>query len=44
MPKKSNFKDLSDGFIKMVQKKINLRPRENLIFFAPKDEFFKHFI
>ena len=44
IPKKSNFNDFSDGFIKKVQKKINLRPREKLNFSAPKDEFFKHFL
>ena len=44
IPKKSNFNDFSDGFIKKVQKKINLRTREKLNFSASKDEFFKHFI
>ena len=44
IPKKSIFNDFSDGFIKKVQKKINLRPREKLNFSAPKDEFFKHFL
>ena len=34
--KKSKFNDFSDGFIKKVQKKINLRPREKLNFSALK--------
>ena len=44
IPKKSNFNDFSDGFIKKVQKKINLRPGEKLNFSTYKDEFFNHFI
>lgn len=41
IPKKANFNDFSDAFIKNVGKKLNLRPRKKLNFSTPKDEFFK---
>lgn len=41
IPKKSNFNDFSDEFIKNVGKKLNLRPRKRLGFSTPKQEFFK---
>lgn len=41
IPKKSNFKDFSDKYIKNVAKKLNNRPRKKLNFSTPKTEFFK---
>ena len=41
IPKKSNFNDFSDQYIKNVAKKLNLRPRKKLNFSNPKTEFFK---
>ena len=41
IPKKSNFDDFSDNYIKNVGKKLNLRPRKKLNFSTPKEEFFK---
>lgn len=41
IPKKSNFDDFSDEYIKNVGRKLNLRPRKRLGFSTPKDEFFK---
>ena len=41
IPKKSNFNDFSDQFIKNIAKKLNLRPRKKLGFSNPKTEFFK---
>ena len=41
IPKRSNFNDFSDQFIKNVAKKLNLRPRKKLGFSNPKTEFFK---
>lgn len=41
IPKGTDFRDLSDEFIKEVQYKINRRPREKLNFSTPKKEFFK---
>ena len=41
IPKKSNFNDFSDRYIKNVAKKLNLRPRKKLNFSNPKDEFFR---
>ena len=41
IPKKSNFNDFSDLYIKNVAKKLNLRPRKKLGFSNPKTEFFK---
>lgn len=41
IPKKSNFNDFSDEYIKNVGRKLNLRPRKRLGFSTPKDEFFK---
>lgn len=41
IPKKSNFNDFSDSYIKNVAKKLNLRPRKKLGFSNPKTEFFK---
>ena len=43
IPKKSNFDDFSDAKIKLIQKKLNARPREKLFFDSPKNCFFKHF-
>ena len=41
IPKKSNFNNFSDQYIKNVAKKLNLRPRKKLGFSNPKTEFFK---
>ena len=41
IPKGTDFRELSDEFIKEVQYKINRRPREKLNFSTPKREFFK---
>ena len=41
IPKGTDFRTLSDEFIKEVQYKINRRPREKLNFSTPKKEFFK---
>ena len=41
IPKKSNFKDLTDEYIRGVARKLNLRPRKKLGFSTPKAEFFK---
>lgn len=41
IPKKANFNDFSDRYIKNVAKKLNLRPRKKLGFSNPKTEFFK---
>ena len=41
IPKGTDFRELSDGFIHSIQLKINRRPREKLNFSTPKDEFFK---
>ncbi|MDD6141813.1 MAG: IS30 family transposase, partial [Bacteroidales bacterium] len=43
IPKKSNFDDFSDAKIKLIQKKLNARPRERLFFDSPKNCFFNHF-
>jgi IS30 family transposase len=40
IPKKSNFDNFEDEFIKQVQHKINRRPRKNLEFNTPKVAFF----
>lgn len=37
IPKKSNFNDFTDLYIKNVAKKLNLRPRKKTRFFKPKD-------
>lgn len=42
IPKKSNFDDFSDKYIRNVGHKLNLRPRKKLGFSNPKTEFFKH--
>ena len=41
IPKKSNFNDFSDEYIRNVGRKLNMRPRKRLGFSTPKDEFFK---
>lgn len=41
IPKRSNFNDFSDKYIKNVAKKLNNRPRKKLNFSTPKKEFFK---
>lgn len=41
IPKGTDFRELSEDFIKEVQYKINRRPREKLNFSTPKKEFFK---
>ena len=41
IPKGSDFRMLSEEFIREVQYKINRRPREKLNFSTPKKEFFK---
>ena len=43
MPKKANFNDFTDAYIKNVQHKINRRPREKLGFESPKRSFFRNF-
>ena len=40
IPKGTDFKELSDEFIKEVQYKNNRKPREKLNFSTPKKEFF----
>lgn len=42
LPKKSNFNDFSDKYIKNIAKKLNMRPRKKLGFSTPKIEFFKY--
>lgn len=44
IPKKSNFNDFSDEYIKNVGRKLNLRPRKKLGFSNPKTEFFKYIV
>lgn len=41
--KGTDFKDITNAFLRKVQAKINTRPREKLNFSNPKREFFKHF-
>lgn len=41
IPKGTDFRELTDEFIKSVQYKINRRPRKKLNFSTPKKEFFK---
>lgn len=41
IPKGTDFRDLTDEFIRSVQLKINRRPRKKLNFSTPKDEFFR---
>ena len=41
IPKKSNFNNIPDQYVKNVAKKLNLRPRKKLGFSNPKTEFFK---
>ena len=41
IPKKSNFNNIPDQYVKNVAKKLNLRPRKKLNFSNPKTEFFK---
>ena len=41
IPKKSNFNNIPDQYVKNVAKKPNLRPRKKLSFSNPKTEFFK---
>ena len=43
IPKKANFNDFTDAYIKKVQYKLNRRPREKLNFDSPKDCFFRNF-
>lgn len=43
IPKGTDFKDITNKFLRKVQAKINARPREKLHFSTPKLEFFKHF-
>ena len=43
IPKKTNFNDISDAFIKKIQHKLNLRPREKINFDTPKHCFFEYF-
>ena len=42
IPKKANFKDFSEQFVRNVGRKLNLRPRKKLGFSTPKEEFYKH--
>lgn len=41
IPKKANFNDFSDQYIRNLAKKLNRRPRKKLAFSTPKEEFFK---
>ena len=41
IPKGTDFRELTDEYIRSVQLKLNRRPREKLNFSTPKDEFFK---
>ena len=41
IPKKANFNDFSDQYIRNLAKKLNRSPRKKLAFFTPKEEFFK---
>lgn len=41
IPKKANFNDFSDQYVRNVGKKLNRRPRKKLGFSTPKVEFFK---
>ena len=41
IPKKSNFNNIPDQYVKNVAKRLNLRPRKKLGFSNPKTEFFK---
>ena len=41
IPKRSNFNDFSDEFVRNVGRKLNMRPRKKLNFSTPKSEFFK---
>ena len=41
IPKKSNFNNIPDQYVKNVAKKLNHRPRKKLNFSNPKTEFFK---
>ena len=41
IPKKSNFNNIPNQYVKNVAKKLNLRPRKKLGFSNPKTEFFK---
>ena len=43
IPKKTDFNDITDAFIKRVQHKLNRRPREKLNFDTTLHCFFKHF-
>lgn len=43
VPKGTDFKYVTNAFLKKIQAKINARPREKLNFSTPKREFFKHF-
>jgi len=41
IPKKSNFNDFLDEYIRNIGRKLNLHPRKRLGFSTLKDEFFK---
>ena len=41
IPKGTDFRELTDEYIRSVHLKLNRRPREKLNFSTPKDEFFK---
>lgn len=41
IPKKSNFNDFSNNYVRNVGRKLNMRPRKKLNFSTPKIEFFK---
>lgn len=43
IPKKMNFNNITDEYIKQVQLKLNKRPREKLNFYSPKQRFFENF-
>lgn len=43
IPKDSCFKNIDDGYIELIQRKLNSRPRLKLNFRSPKNEFFNNF-
>ena len=43
IPKGTDISTVTDKRIKMIQTKINRRPREKLKFSTPKYEFYKHY-
>jgi IS30 family transposase len=44
IPKGTDFRNITDKRIAMIQEKINRRPREKLNFLTPNEVFFKHYL